>query len=99
MTLAELFLAVNAAGLSLANVGGRLDVRGPDHAITPDILTGAAEHKDAILALLPATPVDEGEIGIAEGEGEITPAEATACPEWEQVIRDQDWRDWRLEWL
>jgi hypothetical protein len=54
MTLVELFSAVNGAGVSLANVDGQLQLRGPPGAITPDIRAGAEEHKQAILALLPA---------------------------------------------
>jgi len=53
MTLAELFSAVNIAGIGLANVGGKLQMCGPAGAITPEIRAGAGEHKETILALLP----------------------------------------------
>jgi hypothetical protein len=56
MTLAEFFLAVNGAGIKMANVGGRLELRGPNGAITPEIRTGAGEHKATIVALLPPSP-------------------------------------------
>ncbi len=60
MTLADFFLAVNGAGIRLANVGGQLQLRGPANAISPEIKAGAAEHKLAILAMLP--PVPESDI-------------------------------------
>src|SRR5262245_55380195 len=57
MTLADFFLAINAADIRLANSGGRLQLRGPAGAITPEISAGAAEHKATILSLLtPAAP-------------------------------------------
>jgi hypothetical protein len=55
MTLADFFLAVNGAGIRLANVGGQLQLRGPASAISPEIRAGAVEHKAAVLALLPPT--------------------------------------------
>jgi hypothetical protein len=69
MTLADFFLAVNAAGIRLANVGGQLQLRGFANAISPEIKEAAAEHKVAILALLPPAPAPElevNEIPIAE---------------------------------
>jgi hypothetical protein len=54
MTLAELFNALNRAGVRLANVGGQLELRAP--AIPGDVRAGAMEHKDALLALLPPIP-------------------------------------------
>lgn len=51
MTLVEFLLAVNRAGVRLANVGGRLLLRGA--AISREVRAGAAEHKAAILTLLP----------------------------------------------
>jgi hypothetical protein len=56
MTLADFFLAINGAGVRLANVGGDLQLRGPANAITTEMRTAASEHKTAILALLPAAP-------------------------------------------
>src|SRR5262245_7252487 len=57
MTLADFFLAVNALGIRLENFGGQLQLRCPVSAITPEIKAGAEEHKAAILAMLPSTPV------------------------------------------
>lgn len=54
MTLADLFHAVNLAGVRLANVNGQLQLRGT--TIPADVKAGAAEHKDTLLALLPALP-------------------------------------------
>jgi hypothetical protein len=56
MTLADFFLAINSAGVRLANVGGQLQLRGQAQAITPELREGAAEHKAAILAILPSLP-------------------------------------------
>jgi hypothetical protein len=56
MTLTDFFQAVTAAGICLANVAGQLQLRGPASAITPELKAGAAEHKEALLALLPSTP-------------------------------------------
>jgi hypothetical protein len=92
MTLADFFLAVNHASIRLANVGGQLQLRGPTNAITPEIQSGAAEHKAAILELLPPAPnQDAAEIEIDEfPDGELA----------EPGFRhDHDWRDWRYEWL
>jgi DNA polymerase I-like protein with 3'-5' exonuclease and polymerase domains len=54
MNLDELLRAVVAAGLRLANAGGRLQLRGPTGAVTAEIRAGVAEQKDLILAMLPA---------------------------------------------
>lgn len=54
MNLAELFHACNLAGVRLANVGGRLELRGP--SIPADVKAGAAEHKETLLTLLPPVP-------------------------------------------
>jgi hypothetical protein len=56
MTLTELFLALNGAGIKLAHVGGQLQLRGPSGAITHEITASAREHKATILGLL-APPV------------------------------------------
>jgi hypothetical protein len=56
MTLADFFLAINAAGINSANVSGQLQLRGPTNAISLEIKAGAAEHKAAIIALLPPVP-------------------------------------------
>jgi hypothetical protein len=102
MTLADFFLAVNAAGIRLANCGGQLQLRGPATAITPAIRAGAAEHKAAVLALLPplacpggkgddrSQPAGESATG-PEGEGQVTNADG--------FRHTYDWRDWRIEWL
>jgi hypothetical protein len=69
MTLPDFFLAVNDAGIRLANVGGQLQLRGSANVISPEIKEAAAEHKAAILALLPPAPSPEfevNEIPIAE---------------------------------
>src|SRR5262245_45960587 len=90
MTLADFFLAVNAAGVLLANVGGRLQLRGPTSAISPAIRAAAAEHKAAILALLPASPPEEAEIEIPEAPA-CHPAEgARAEAELEAEIRGRE---------
>ena len=115
MTLADFFLAVNGAGVRLANVGGQLQLRGPANALTEEIRAGAAEHKAAILAVLPPAPeagpgageaVRERAATVAEANGQITPEETTRqCQEWDRMVledgfrHDHDWRDWRLEWL
>jgi len=57
MTLAELFHAVNLAGIRLANVGGRLQLR-PAGAVTEAIRAAAAEHKAELLAIMPETAAD-----------------------------------------
>jgi hypothetical protein len=85
VTLAEFFLAVNASNVRLDSVGGRLQLLGLADVISPEIRAGAAEHEGAILALLSAGPLHEG-----EGEMLTTP---------EGFRHDHDWRDWRLEWL
>jgi hypothetical protein len=56
MTLADFFLAVNAAGIRLANVSGQLQLLGPANEINEEIKAGAAEHTTAVLALLPPGP-------------------------------------------
>jgi hypothetical protein len=64
MTLAELFHAINLAGVRLANVAGRLELRGP--AIPPAVRAGAAEHKEVLLSLLPPSAGTEAEPDGAE---------------------------------
>jgi hypothetical protein len=93
MTLADLFMALNAANIRPANLGGQLELRGPANAITVDIRTAAAEHKTALLAMLP--PQDrveqtrDREAIPVKGNGQITPCEvAQACQEWELIISD-----------
>src|SRR5262249_27892697 len=54
MTLAELFHAVNQAGVRLANVAGHLELRGA--VIPPEVRAGTAEYKEVLLSLLPPTP-------------------------------------------
>jgi hypothetical protein len=77
MTLGDFFLAVNAAAIRLANVGGQLQLRGHASAISPEIKAAAAEHRAALLALLPAT-LPEG-VGVASpGAGPGGPAGAEA---------------------
>jgi DNA modification methylase len=63
MTLADFFLAMNTAGVRLTRVGGRLQLRGPAGAISPEVRAGAEEHKAAILALLPDEAKAEGGAG------------------------------------
>src|SRR4051794_23714282 len=65
MTLADFFLAVNRAGITLTNVSGQLQLRGPTDAISPEIRAGAAQHKETILAMMPpaAEPAETGVIG------------------------------------
>ena len=84
MTLADFFLAVNAAGIRLANVGGHLQQCGSANAISPEIKEAAAEHKETLLALLPPAPSPElvaNEIPTAEpapadlANRDATPAE------------------------
>jgi hypothetical protein len=100
MTLADLFLAVNAAGVRLANVCGQLQLRGPADAITAQIRAGAVEHKAALLALLPpAGAAEAGEVRSPEATADAVvhrPANGHVAPE--DRLRP-DWRDWRIEWL
>jgi hypothetical protein len=93
MTLTEFFQAVTAAGVRLANVCGQLQLQGPAGAITPELQAGAAEHKEAILALLPSPPgIELEEVSVAHstdpaGPGRTespqagTPAQKQAPPE------------------
>jgi hypothetical protein len=111
MTLADFFLAVNTAGVRLANVGGRLQLRGRPEAITSEIRAGAAEHKAAVLSLLPPTPAPEAAeaqppeppVGTpaTTGNGTDGPTrragDAAALAE-DLPLRDS-WLDWRSEWL
>ena len=78
MTLTDFFLALNAAGIRLANVGGHLQQCGSANAISPEIKEAAAEHKAAILALLPPTQspgLDVDETRTAE----MTPIDLASC--------------------
>jgi hypothetical protein len=96
MTLSDFFMAVNAAGVRISNVGGQLRLQGPSQAIQ-ELREAAAEHKAAILAVLPA----EAEHGAEEG----TPApeapgrHPAAHGATDGFRHDHDWRDWRLEWV
>ena len=53
MTLAEFFMALNAASIRLASVNGQLQLRAASGVITPDLVTAAADHKSTLLAMLP----------------------------------------------
>jgi hypothetical protein len=103
MTLADFFLAVSGAGIRLANVGGQLQLRGPASAITPEIRAGAAEHKAALLALLPRAERTDGTAqGVDQdpqsGVAEHGQAMGPIGPDY-GLRHDHDWRDWRNEWL
>jgi hypothetical protein len=78
MVLTDLFHALNLAGVRLANVGGKLQLR-PAGAVTAEIKTAALAHKAELLALLPPAPeVDEE--GAAERQA-IQSGPATADAE------------------
>jgi len=100
MTLADLFNAVNLAGVRMASVNGRLELRGP--AIPPDVAAGAAEHKAELLALLPAStgpePAEPDETAAERAaiacEGCLSPADAAvvgaaAAHEWDAFEAQQ----------
>jgi hypothetical protein len=111
MTLADLFLAVNAAGVRLSNVGGQLQLCGPAFAISPQIREAAAEHKDTILALLPPAVEDDADLRELADEraatrwegaltGEAGGAElAAALQSWDAVVQRDGAQGWRQEWL
>src|SRR6516164_1060389 len=105
MTLTAFFLAVNAAGVRLVNVNGHLQLRGPDGSITPEIRAGAAEHKAAILAMLPPSALCDDAREQAEEHAAIKSADATgatglaaALAGWDETVRGDGWGDWQLEW-
>jgi hypothetical protein len=54
MTLVEFFTVLNSHAIRLANVDGRLELRG--RHIHSEIVEGARLHKETLLALLPPQP-------------------------------------------
>jgi hypothetical protein len=107
MTLADFFTAVNASGVRLAAAGEHLELRGPPDAITPGLRAGAAAHKATLLSLLASAPAGppldvleqprEAERPEHQGDGNAT--DVVAMDGAAQVVAEQDWRGWRLEWL
>jgi len=100
MTLAEFFLAVTNAGVRLANLRGQIQLRGRPDSITAEIRSGAAEHKEVLLALLPPTddaPPEEAQTPWPDGSTEGERHSNGGRNPWERP--HPDWRDWRLEWL
>jgi hypothetical protein len=109
MTLADFFTAVNGAGIRLANVDGQLQLRGPASAVTPEIRAAAAEHKPALLAMLPVTPApdaagaapgpSEAAVGDVASGGAVVPAAAAGVVKGAERMMDSgDLRgdhDWR----
>jgi hypothetical protein len=73
MMLAEFFLALNSAGIKLTRVGGQLQLRGPNGAITPEIRAGAGEHKATILALLPPSTSTDAVVPHDPPPGSVPP--------------------------
>ena len=109
MSLATLFLTVNAASVRFVNVNGQLQLRGPVGSITSDMKFGAAEHKAVILAMLPTSAVDADAGEQAEEraaiawEGSLTREEAAAVlaealTAWDAIVQHDNAQDWRLEW-
>jgi hypothetical protein len=96
MTLADFFTAVNAAGVRISNVAGQLRLQGPSQVVQ-ELREAAAEHKAAILAVLPdeAEQASNGD-AMDPGAHGATPAARSAA---EGFRHDHDWRDWRLEWV
>jgi hypothetical protein len=107
MNLADLFAAVNAAGIRLAAAGEHLELRGLPDAITPEIRAGAAEHKATLLSLLASAPAEpspdvfdgQREEGQPARQGDGNATDVAATDGAAQVIGGHDWRDWRYEWL
>jgi DNA polymerase I-like protein with 3'-5' exonuclease and polymerase domains len=63
VTITDLLLTLDVAGIRLVNICGQLRVRGPAGAIVPALREALAEHKPALLAMLPAgrnSASDEG---------------------------------------
>lgn len=104
-SIQELLARVERAGLALYIADGRLRVRGPKEAMTPDLDRELREHKDAIKAALLA-PKTDGNPGVAArvaaglseiDEGAIAKAHETKStvsgrkPPLQEVIEQQEW--------
>ena len=107
--LADLFLAVNAAGVRFVNLNGQLQLRGPFGSISLNIKAGAAEHQAAILAMLASPTVDTDareqaeERDAIDWEGALTHEAGgavltAALTAWDAIVQRDNAQDWRLEW-
>lgn len=94
MILADLFHAMNAAGVRLTKSGDRVQIRTVGGAVTPEIIAGVKEHKQALLDVLPTADdiADEADARaermaiIAEANGMTTSEQlAEAVLEWDRV--------------
>jgi hypothetical protein len=86
MTLAEVFHALNQAGVRIVPTGDKLQLR-PASSVTPELRDAVLQHKDELLAVLAPPPSDldpDAAEAIAEREaiqyeGSLTGAAATAA--------------------
>lgn len=100
MNLADLFTAINSAGIRLVNNNGQLQLRGPEGSIRPELATAAAEHKPTLLALLPPLPSPEQEDQETKEEREaIQQADGVEEEFLRQQVARHDYSDWRSELL
>jgi DNA polymerase I-like protein with 3'-5' exonuclease and polymerase domains len=81
MPITEFLHAINEAGIQLIERDGRLQLRGPAGAITPEIKAGAVAHKPAILALLDR----DHRLGEAHQDVHLAPEEVEESEESEET--------------
>jgi hypothetical protein len=96
VTITDLLMALDVAGLRLANACGQLRVRGPAGAIVPALREALAGHKPALLAMLPTSPGRNGTYGDAASRAEVAQLAAVTISGQKYLYR-QRWRGERME--
>src|SRR5262245_12385214 len=64
MSIGDLLTLCNLHGVRLVNVQGELKLRGPEGAITAEVVAGAEAHKPSLLAFLPPEPIPSDRVEI-----------------------------------